>query len=147
LPQWVLSLHAGATVPHGSLETQFDPALAVGADLEFRLTSLLSLEAYVGHDRFKAISAGVDDFELTHASGHAKLTFSRDPLRLVVLGGAGAYWPKNASAQFGWNVGGGLQYWLRPKIGIEALYNYRRVDASAGDIEYSTITAGVRWRP
>jgi hypothetical protein len=143
--RWGASLHAGVALPHSLLAQDFDPSVSFGADLEYRLKGLFSVEIYGGHDRFKA-KAGGDDYYITHVSGHGKLTMGPGPWSASVHVGAGAYWPKDSDTLFGWNAGGGVQYWPWRTLGIEAMYNYRNVDPSGSVMKYSTITGGLRLR-
>jgi hypothetical protein len=143
--RWGLSLHAGSTFPHGFFNTVFDPGLSLGADLEYRFTPLFSLEAYLGHDRFRS-SFFNDSFYITHLSAGPKFTFGTGSVRPALHAGAGAYFFEGGGTHFGGNVGGSLQFWVTPNFAIEPSYNYRIINTSGSPVRYSTLQGGVRFR-
>jgi len=123
----------------------FDPGVSLGADLEYRFTNLFSVEAYLGHDRFKNQFFN-DSFHLTHLSGHAKFTFGTGTVRPSVHAGLGAYFPEGGGTRFGGNAGASVQFWLTPNFAIEPSYNYRAVNFSGSTLKYSTLQGGIRFR-
>lgn len=144
--RWALSLHFGSTFPHGLFSTVLDPGPSFGADLEYRFNSLFSVEAYLGHDRFKDKFFG-DSFYITHISGQPKFTFGAGTVRPSVHFGLGAYFPEGGGSNFGGNVGGSVQFWLTPNFAIEPSYNYRIINTGGGsNVKYSTLQGGIRWR-
>ncbi len=143
--RWGLSLHGGSTFPHGFFGNVFDPGVSLGADLEYRFTNLFSVEAYLGHDRFKNQFFN-DSFHLTHLSGHAKFTFGTGTVRPSVHAGLGAYFPEGGGTRFGGNAGASVQFWLTPNFAIEPSYNYRAVNFSGSTLKYSTLQGGIRFR-
>jgi hypothetical protein len=143
--RWGVSLHAGSTFPHGFFGNVFDPGVSVAADLEYRFTNLFSVEAYLGHDRFKNQFIN-DSFYMTHLSGHAKFTFGTGTIRPSVHAGLGAYFPEGGGTHFGGNVGASLQFWITPNFAVEPSYNYRAVNFSGSTVKYSTLQGGVRFR-
>ncbi len=143
--RWGLSLHAGSTFPQGFFGNVFDPGPSLGVDLEYRFTPLFSIEAFLGHDRFKNQFFN-DSFYMTHLSGNAKFTFGTGTIRPSVHAGLGAYFPEGGGTRFGANVGASLQFWVTPNFAIEPSYNFRAVNFSGSVVKYSTLQGGVRFR-
>jgi von Willebrand factor type A domain. len=139
-----LSLHAGVAIPHSTLSSNFNSSISLGADLEFPLVPPFSLEAYLGHDRFRAKSSG-SDFSLTHLSLSGKATLGTGMVRPSVDAGVGGYAASGlgGGTHFGWSLGAALQYWWMPTTAVEASYHFRNVNH--GDWRYSTIQGGIRW--
>ena len=146
MKRWAFSLHLGSTFPHGLFGTVLDPGPSFGADLEYRFNSLFSLEAYLGHDRFKDKFFG-DSFYITHISGQPKFTFGTGTVRPSVHFGLGAYFPEGGGSNFGGNVGGSIQFWVTPNFAVEPSYNYRIINTGGGsNVKYSTVQGGIRFR-
>jgi hypothetical protein len=141
LPKQVFSLHAGTTVPAGTLSSTYNGSVSLAADFEYRLTPRWSVEAYGGYDRFKSRAAG-PDFSVSHVSVDAKATFGVGRFRPAVQIGPGVYFAQGGNTYFGWNGGASMQYWVRPKFATEASYNYH--NANGGKLRYSTLLVGVR---
>ncbi len=140
--RWVISAHGGYTLPMSPLSNWYDGSLAVAGDLEYRFDPRFSAELMVGHDRFTYKWQG-DDFHLTNISGYAKYTFTPGIVRPTAQIGGGAYFAKGGDTYFGWSAIAGVQYWHQPRMGFEISYGYTNVDG--GDVEYSTVKAGVRF--
>jgi opacity protein-like surface antigen len=140
---WALSLHGGAAIPNGTLANAFKTSISVAADVEYRFSKLISVEAYAGHDRFRSKSGGGDAY-LTHVSGMGKFTWDMGAIRPFVHAGVGVYGANGGGAHFGWNVGGGVQAWLNSRFALETSYNFRNVVLSGGDLRYSTVQGGIR---
>ncbi len=140
--KWVGSFHLGGTIPHSNLNA-FSSSVSLGADLEYRLNKLFSLETYLGYDRFSA-NVG-NDFSFVNLSERVKATFGTGNVRPFVFAGVGAYFPSSGSTHPGFNTGTGLQYWFAPRVAVEGSYNFHNVFISSGDARYSTVLAGVRF--
>jgi len=56
--RWGLSLHAGVSIPHGNFGSFFSAGPNVGVDLEYRISSLFSLEGIYGFHHFLAQTFG-----------------------------------------------------------------------------------------
>jgi len=139
--KWVVSLHLGATIPHNL--TGFSSSVSVGGDLEYRLTSMLSLETYLGYDRFTHGAFAALHF--VNLSERFKITAPTGNLRPFVYAGFGGYFGSSGGNHPGINTGAGLQYWFRPKFAVEGSYNFHNVFISGGDARYSTVLGGVRF--
>lgn len=142
--RYAVSLHAAMTLPHGTLNNNFDPSVSFGFDFEYRFNSTLSLETYVGHDRFSHASGG-DDHWFTNLSGRVRFTGGTGPGRPFVFAGVGVYFDPD-DAHVGESFGGGMQARMTSTVFIEATYTFHNVHLSGDDARYSTLTGGVRIR-
>jgi hypothetical protein len=141
---WRGSLHLGATVPQNNLSA-FSSSISLGADLEYRLTAMYSLETYLGYDRFSSNIATVPDFWFVNLSERLKATFGSGNLRPFVFAGLGPYFGQSGGTHLGINTGVGLQKWLTPKFAIEGTYTFHTVFTPVSNTRYSTLLAGVRF--
>jgi hypothetical protein len=139
---WVASVHAGAAIPHSPLSNAYSTGLSVGGDLEYRFNPLLSLETFVGHDRFVPQTGGGDVW-FTHLSEYVKATFGTGDVRPFVDAGVGVYFSSNTT-HFGGGAGAGLQYWFKPKLALEGSYNFHAVNTAGTATKYSTTLVGLR---
>ena len=147
--RWGLSLHAGASIPHGNFNTVFNPGPNVGVDLEYRLHPQVSLEAIYTYHRFNGETFGsitVPDLNLHQFSGNLKVYTNTSPVRLFFNGGGGVYHFDPSSTHGGINVGGGVQFDVTPTFAVDAMYNFNNVFTSGSNTRFSTVQAGVRWR-
>jgi Mg-chelatase subunit ChlD len=138
-----LSLHLGLTSPFGSFGNAAEGSISLGLDLELPLTSSLSVEAYLGHDRFSAVSGG-DDPAFTLLSARGRWRSGGSPFRASIFAGAGPYLDRDGDLSFGVESGGAVEYWFTPKAALEGSYTFRTV--GAGDFEYGVVQIGGRFR-
>lgn len=148
---WRFSLAAGWTEPHGLFGTVADGSYSLAVGAERRMSDRLSLEILLGNDRFDVGRRGFGqgDVDLTHLSLQARWTFpggelGGKPLRPWLHVGVGGYAEDFDDIFLGWNAGGGLQLWVRPRTAIELIYNFRNVDGGA--LEYETLQLGERFK-
>lgn len=151
--RWGLSLHAGASIPHGDFDDVFNPGANVGVDLEYRFNKKFSLEAIYTFNHFRGEtftfngqSFTVDGTNIHNLSVNGKIYGDTSPVRPFVNFGGGLYVFDSATARGGVNVGGGLQFDLKPNVALDAMYNFHNVIGSDGSLRYSTVQGGVRFR-
>ncbi len=151
--RWGLSLHAGASIPHGNFANIFKPGPNVGVDLEYRFNRRFSLEAIYtfNHFRGETLSFNGQSFTLDGTNIHnlslnGKVYGSTSPVRPFVNFGGGVYVFDSATARGGVNVGGGLQFDLSPTVALDSMYNFHNVFGSGSNLRYSTVQGGVRFR-
>ena len=145
--RWGLSLHGGATIPHGDFANIFDPDLSLGVDLEYRFTNHLSGEAIFGYHRFKIDTIFADDHATIYSlSANAKYYGGSGSVRPFVNGGGGVYVTDSGNARPGLNVGGGIQFNVSPTFAVEAAYDFHNVFFSGDSLQFSTARGGVRFR-
>jgi hypothetical protein len=136
----------GGAFPMGNFGNAANPSISIGGGFDYRFSHMLSAGIYVGHDRFSLKAGGGDSF-VTHVSPEVRVTAPLGFVRPFAQAGVGVYVPgPGGSAHFGWNLGGGLDHWLAPHVGVEAVYNFRQVDGNAGTLNYSTVRGGLRFR-
>lgn len=151
--RWGLSLHAGASIPHGDFNNVYNPGPNVGVDLEYRFNRRFSLEAIYTFNHFRGEtfdflgqSFTVDGTNIHNLSLNGKVYGSTSPVRPFVNFGGGVYVFDSATARGGVNVGGGLQFDLTPTVALDSMYNFHNVFGSGSNLRYSTLQGGVRFR-
>lgn len=145
--RWGLSLHAGATIPHGDFNNIFDPGASLGVDLEYRVNNNFSVEAIFGYHRFSLESLFSDDQASIYSlSANAKYYGGSGSVRPFVNGGAGVYVTDSGNARPGLNLGAGLQFNVSPKVAVEGAYDFHNVFFSGDSLQFSTVRGGVRFR-
>jgi hypothetical protein len=140
-----ISLHVGVSIPHGSFADAYDVGYGAAADLEYRLTSSLSVEAILGYHHFGSKTGGADQ-ELAQAALNAKLYFSSGALRPYVFAGGGGYRFDPGSEEAGTNAGTGLQWNLSPAVALELDYTFHTAYTGGVTTTFSAIQAGGRVR-
>jgi opacity protein-like surface antigen len=151
--RWGLSLHAGASIPHGNFGNIFKPGANVGVDLEYRLSRRFSLEAVYTFNHFggetltfNGQSFTLDGTNIHNLSLNGKVYGGTSPVRPFFNFGGGVYVFDSATARGGVNVGGGLQFDLTPTVALDSMYNFHNVFGSGSSLRYSTVQGGVRFR-
>lgn len=151
--RWGLSLHAGASIPHGSFSNFFDTGPNVGVDLEYRLSPVFSLEGIYTFHRFRGETFSgpfgptrFNDTNLHVLSLNGKVYGGTSPVRPFLNFGGGAYKFDHSSVRGGLNVGGGLQFGVTPTFALDSMYNFHNVFTSGSDLKFSTVQGGVRFR-
>ena len=147
--RWGLSLHAGASIPHGSFNNIFNPGPNVGFDLEYRFHPQFSVEGIYTFHRFNGETFGsftFPDLNLHQVSINGKLYGNTSPLRPFVNFGGGVYHFDPSSTHGGLNVGGGLQFDVTSNFAIDAMYNLHNVFTPGSNTRFSTVQGGVRFR-
>lgn len=146
--RWGLSLHAGANFPHSDFNDFFNTGFSFNADLEYRLSNHVSLEALYGYHRFPTefFSAHLDLHQL---SGNVKVFGGNTSVRPFINGGGGVYHFNGGGGgdtRGGANIGGGLQFNLTPTFAVEGAYNFHTVFTPGSNVKFSTLQGGVRFR-
>ena len=147
--RWGLSLHGGVSIPHGNLNSVFNPGPNVGVDLEYRINSMFSLEGIYTFHRFNGETFGpftIPDLNVHQVSVNGKVYGSSSPWRPFVNFGGGVYNFNTATTRGGLNVGGGLQFDVTPNVAVDAMYNFHNVFTSGSNTQFSSVQGGVRFR-
>ncbi|HEX6185504.1 MAG TPA: VWA domain-containing protein [Pyrinomonadaceae bacterium] len=113
------SFHLGYGFPVGSFRREFDPGPSVTADLEYPFRRNLSLYAMLGYHHFHGKGAAAPDLSYTNLSLNLRGYFPAGSWRGFVQGGPGFYHPNTGPNKFGFNVGAGLEFLLKPKLALE----------------------------
>jgi hypothetical protein len=146
---WGLSLHAGASIPHGTFNTFYNPGPNAGIDLEYRVNPNFSLEGIYTFHRFMGETIGlvtIGDLNVHQFSFNGKVYGSTSPWRPFFNFGAGAYKFDPGNTRPGLNVGFGVQRDITPTFAIDAMYNFHNVFTSGSSTRFSTVQGGVRFR-
>ena len=143
-----VSFHFGKTVPQGAYNNNFDSDYSIGFDFDYHLTSQLSVVGLVGYNRFEA---GVTFLDTVHwhwwnLSANLKYEFTTNPKRLYVNGGGGIYIPEAGSKRFGFNLGFGVDYSLKPDWILELGLDYHHIFTSGSDLYFLVPHAGLIYR-
>jgi hypothetical protein len=146
---WGLSLHAGASIPHGNFNNLFNPGPNFGVDLEYRFNSTFSLEGIYTFHRFRGETLGsfkIGDQNLHQFSVNGKIYGGASPVRPFFNFGGGAYKFNPGDVRGGINVGGGLQFDVTPTFAVDAMYNFNNLFTFGSNLTFSTVQGGVRFR-
>jgi hypothetical protein len=147
--RWGVSLHAGASFPHGDFNSVFNPGPNFGLDLEYRITPTISLEGIYGFHHFSGETFGgftVPDVNVHQFSFNGKIYGSSAPVRPFFNFGGGAYKFDPSDTRGGVNVGGGVQFDVTPTFAVDAMYNFHNVFTSGSNTSFSGVQGGVRFR-
>lgn len=151
--RWGLSLHAGASIPHGTFNNIYNPGPNAGVDLEYRFNRRFSLEAIYTFNRFRGETLDflgqpfdIPDTNIHNLSLNGKVYGGTSPVRPFFNFGGGVYVFDGATARGGVNVGGGLQFDLTPTVALDSMYNFHNIFSSGSNLRYSTLQGGVRFR-
>lgn len=140
-----LGLRGGVAIPHGPFSSFYDPSGAFTADLEYHATDQFSVAGIFGYRRFRS-AFGFSGLDLYQFSGGPKVYLTSGNTRPFVNGGVGAFKFGAGSTKPGIYAGGGFQFRVRPKIWLEAEYDYHSVFTSGSNFKFSTVQGGVRFR-
>ncbi len=119
------SIHGGVTYPIGDLANNYGTGWCVIGDVEYHFTPSWSLVGLFGYNRFPSEIAAIDDEYIFNISANIKYNHALTPvISPYVCAGPGYYIPGTNDDSFGVNLGGGVDFPLKPWITIEAGANY-----------------------
>jgi M6 family metalloprotease-like protein len=142
------SLHLGMNFPLRSFKESFEPGPSITADLEYRLTDRISLEALYGFHFFHAKQAGPGGANLSYRNlsldvrAYAPLGW----LRMYIQAGPGYYAPNVGSTVSGGNLGLGLSFPLLTNFKAEVGSDLHFVDSGGGRRFFVDHKLGVAFR-
>lgn len=142
---FALSLHAGVSTPHGTFNSSFDPGFGITADLAYRISHYVSVEALLGIHRFGG-TGSTGNLDVLHGSGSVKIYPTSGRARLFVNAGSGIYKFDPGSRNAGVLVGGGVQYNLSVSAALEASFAVHNVFTTGANTRFSSIQGGGRVR-
>lgn len=142
-----LSFHGGTTFPHADADKFYNSGFAGTLDLSYSFSPQFSAELLFGYYQFKADSLAQKDLKVYQFAANLKYLFPV-PKRWkpFINGGGGPYRFESDSSKFGFNLGGGFQYEVSPKVALEAAYNYHSVTDTNPAFRFSTLQAVIRYR-
>jgi hypothetical protein len=138
-----LSFHLGRSIPMGSFANDYHKGNNVTVDLDYHLTSQLSLIGMLGYSDFKASTFSLKDTYFWNLSSNLKYEFTTQVLRPYIRGGGGLYLPQSGGIKFGLNLGAGLDYSLNPDWVLELGADYHSIFTSDTNTDFIISYIGV----
>lgn len=141
-----LSLHAGLSLPHGSLHGSHDDGFGVTVDIARRLTPTWTVAGLFGFHRFgeKGSSAHLDIY---HVSGSLEGGITRGAVRFFAEAGGGVYILSPGPTKPGAHAGAGVEWSLTPSLSLGLSYRAHNVFTSGSNTTFSAVQVGGRLRP
>jgi hypothetical protein len=148
----------GATFPTGELEDNgLDTGLALGADVMYSLSPMLTAYAGASRDAFKC-DRSEDECARDYWSGgfQAGLKYllqrTGDALPWVrggLIGQKMDIGPRDSDLSLGFEVGGGIDFDISPQLALAPALHFRRYEADFGPgdltVSYLTLSVGVHF--
>jgi von Willebrand factor type A domain len=138
------SFHLGYGFPLGDFAEGHDPGPSVTGDLEYALTTNVSLMAFLGYHAFP--SNVVDAEGLTNLSFNLRAYSPAGPWRAFAQLGPGMYWPNAGGSEWGANLGVGLSFPVHPRLSLELSPNLHGVFANPDTRLFIDAWLGISWR-
>lgn len=139
------AFHFGYAVPHSSFANLYDTDMSFVVDFEYRYSNTYAITVNGAKDNFKG-TGGTKDLKITRYGVNVKPYLNNGAKRLFVTAGIGSYKLDPGQTRTGINAGLGYQYNINPDFGIEASYNYHKINNNSPIEKYSTIQAALRLR-
>ena len=136
-------IFAGFTLPSGDMNLNYNPGLAFGLMLDYRLPGPISLLAVVGANSFRAASTTVSSTRWWNASVNAKYEFHLAQVKSFLNCGLGAYLPKSGQTRLGANVGAGLGFSIASNWDLELAGNFHRLFDAEESTSFGVIHLGL----
>lgn len=127
------------------VEEVYKGRINIAAGMEFRMNRNFCLLVSAGYGRFKGNSGTF--MNMINASLNGKLYLkNRGEVKIFINAGPGYYSFDPGKNNFGFNIGGGLQYQFSKRFVLEASYNFNNIFRSGKDEKLSSIRTGIRIR-
>jgi hypothetical protein len=137
------SIAAGASLPHGALNTVADAGSTVNLAFTYPFLPNWAWDVRVGYAAFAGATA-LPDVNVWSVLGNIKYLFNPPAtVKVFVNGGAGLYQFDPGDAEFGFNIGGGVQVPLNRRFSIEGTYNYNHALTASPNRRFSQIQGGL----
>lgn len=143
--RFALLLAAGVAIPQGNFNIFLDPGFSFNAGIEHMVHPQISLVGLFGYQRFPfsfGVPAHLNSYQFT---GNGRFYTGTGSLRGFATTGAGVYWFSPGTNHFGLNTGGGVQFMVTPKFGLEGQYNFHTAFTPGSNAHFSTVQGGVRF--
>lgn len=137
-----LSLHLGVNIPHGSLGDGIDGDTGFAFDYEYPWSDSYSLLVFAGKNEFDNDGEEIDINNLSINGKHYYGRSAESRYRYFSNAGIGIYSADPGDDDLGLNVGGGVQYPLAARYGLELWYNYHHIISSPDSSDFSTVQFG-----
>jgi len=143
---WRYFMAFGPNFPIGEFNDLYNPGFSLNFGAEQSIRSNLSLVALVGFHQFYSPDSNQ---YFVQASVNAKFVFFGTPERFAyVNAGPGVYKPRYGSTSWGGNIGIGMTWMIRPRLGIDLNMDYHLVNYSEREIKrakFADIQIGIVW--
>jgi opacity protein-like surface antigen len=141
---WRFFLDAGPNFAHDDFLKTFGGKWSVNAGIERQLSPDWSIEGILGYHRFDTAASTTP--HIWQLSLNGKRFFGTAPLRPFVNAGLGAYnLDPGDETRAGANAGIGVLYEFTSTCGVEAAWNYHRINIDNDNASFSTLQIGVRF--
>lgn len=135
-----LSAHVGAAIPVGDLADTMNSGLALDLDVEYPITSRLSLVLSLGHNQFYG---DISNFLWLNASANVKKYFRRGSTQPYLQIGGGLYMPESGSNEPGFNAGAGISFIVNPRLSLELNADFHSIFTSGDKTQFFDIQIGL----
>jgi hypothetical protein len=135
----------GGNFPHGDFGNSFGTGVSAHVGFEYMFTNRVSTELSTGYERFNS-SFGSSHANMGRASGNIKFYPVIGTFQFGIFGGGGVYVFNSGNAHGGLNFGAVGEYRINTTVGVESMYNFHSVFTSGQNLNYSTLTGGLRFR-
>ena len=137
------SIHAGAVFPHGALNAIADASSTVNIAFTYPFLPKWAWDVRVGYANFSG-APGFPDTDAWSVLGNVKYTFNPPgPASFFLNGGAGLFHFDPGDAEFGFNIGAGVNVRLNHRFGIEGTYNYNHALTASPSRRFSALQGGL----
>lgn len=143
LPRFALSLHAGASLPHGSFNTTHNPGFGITADAEYWWNRKFAVAALLGYHRFGGAGAN-PDLDLFHASGAIEARVTTGSPSVLVDAGGGFYNFSPGGSDPGVHAGVGVEFDVSPTVALGATGRVHSVFTTGSNTTFSSLQVGGR---
>jgi hypothetical protein len=123
--QFLLSFHYGGAFPLGRFADYFDNGFSLNLDLEWRFHPRMGIVFYYGHHQFYSNSLP-NEYILQYAL-NGKYYIPWRGWQLFLQGGPGRYNPEFSAAEWGYNLGFGVQLPISGRLALEISSNYHKL--------------------
>ena len=135
----------GGNFPHGDFGVLFGTGVSAHAGFEYMFTNRVSTELSAGYERFN-FKFGSFHQNMGRASANIKFYPVIGTFQFGIFGGGGVYVFGSGDTHGGLNIGAVGEYRLNTTVGLESTYNFHTIFTSGQQLNYSTLTGGVRFR-
>ena len=142
---FALSLHAGVSMPHGTLNGTHDAGFGITADAEYWWKPRLAVATLAGYHRFNGQGAN-PDLDLVHASVALEAKVTTGQPSVMVDGGAGIYDLSPGPTDPGVHAGAGLEFEVSPTVALGFTGRVHTVFTTGSNTTFSSLQAGGRIR-
>jgi hypothetical protein len=137
------SIHAGAALPHGALNTTNDAGPTLNLAFTYPFLEHWAWDVRLGYAGFDGAAAN-PDVSVWTVFGNLKYVFNpAATLRVFANGGAGVFQFDPGGGEFGFNIGAGVQVPINRRFAVEGTCNFTTAVTATPSRRYSLIQGGL----